>query len=92
MTTAQAPQPLVQRWTNYIHALNKHEEGHKQFAYAAAAEVRKRVKNLMPEPTCEALRASVNRTADNVVKEFRRKETEYDRGTDYGATQGARFF
>ena len=90
--TAQVPPALGQRWTNYLHALNKHEEGHKQFAHATAAEIRKRVKALKPEPTCDALSASINSTAENVVKEFRRKETDYDRTTDHGATQGARFF
>lgn len=90
-SAAQAPPALVQRWTNYLNALNKHEEGHKQIAYAAAAEIRKRVKALKPQPTCEALTASLNSTADKVVKEFRQKETDYDRTTDYGTTQGARF-
>lgn len=86
-----APQALARRWESYLAALKVHEEGHKQIALAAAAEIQKRVKALKPAPECDALSASVNNTARDVIAEYRQKEIEYDRKTDHGATQGARF-
>ena len=82
---------LTQQWERYLTALRSHEEGHKQIALAAVAEIRRRVKALKSEATCEALSALLNRTAKSVIAEYRQKEVEYDRNTDHGATQGARF-
>ena len=88
---ASASPILTERWESYMTALKRHEEGHKQIALAAASEVRRRVKSLKPEATCEAYSASLNSAAKGVIAEFREKEIEYDRKTDHGATQGARF-
>jgi predicted secreted Zn-dependent protease len=86
-----APRVLTQGWDRYVTALKAHEEGHKQIALAAAAEIQKRVKALKTEPTCEAMSALLNGTARSVITEYRQKEIDYDRKTDHGATQGARF-
>jgi len=91
--TPRAPtsQALSQEWERYLTALKAHEEGHKQIGLAVAAEIQRRVKALKPEPTCEAMSALLNSTAKNVIAEYRQKEIDYDRKTEHGATQGARF-
>jgi predicted secreted Zn-dependent protease len=88
---SSAPQALAERWEGYLTALKTHEEGHKQIALAAAAEIQRRVKALKSEPTCEALSTSMTSTAQAVLAEYRQKEIEYDRTTQHGAAQGARF-
>src|SRR5262245_14541218 len=63
---APAAEALTQRWESYLTALKIHEEGHKQIALAAAAEIQRRVKRLKPEPTCEVLSTLLNSTAKSV--------------------------
>jgi predicted secreted Zn-dependent protease len=87
----QAPGPLDQKWARYINALKAHEEGHKQIALSAAAEIRKRVGALGAEPTREAVVTSINTAANQTIAQYRQKEAEYDRKTAHGVTEGARF-
>ena len=91
MPRPAVPELLTQRWESYLTALKTHEDGHKKIALAAVAEIQRRVKMLKPQPTCEDFSELLNGTARSVIAEYRQKEIEYDRQTDHGATQGARF-
>lgn len=88
---SEAPPELAQRWDEYIKALQKHEEGHRALAQMAAAEMRKRVQAVKEAPTCDALAESIKKTANGTLLEYREKEAQYDRKTENGAIQGARF-
>jgi len=80
-----------QAWERYSTALGKHEAGHVHFAFAAANEVHKRIGELGVQSDCDGLKQTINDVGQRVVDDFRRREKEYDRQTQHGATQGARF-
>ena len=79
----------VQSWVRYSQALWKHESGHAQLALAAAAEQHQRVKRLGAEPDCHSLRNRINKVAQEVLGEYRRREQEHDKQTDHGRKEGA---
>ncbi len=89
--TGDVPQPLVNKWDDYMKHLIMHENGHRDMAVEAAAELSRAVAELPPAPTCAALdrevralsRARMNRLSDD--------ERAYDAATNHGYTQGAVF-
>src|ERR1043165_5733333 len=84
--------PEVKRaWERYISELGRHEDGHAQFALAAAAEQRKRIQKLGAERSCDILKNRIDDLARQVLKDYRTKEQAYDARTDHGAKQGAPF-
>ena len=91
VTTDNAAPDLQQRWQNYLKALLKHEDGHRVLAQFAAAEVGKQLRSIKAAPNCDALAESIKTKANATIVEFREKEAQYDRKTEHGAAQGARF-
>ena len=85
-----APQ-LLQQWRSYYAALVKHEDGHKAIGTNAAANIRDAGLKLPPEPLCSELARSVDKMTSEILERYRQREREYDRDTDHGRTQGARF-
>ena len=85
-----APQ-LLQQWRGYYSALVKHEEGHKAIGTNAAAEIRDAGLKLPSAPGCSELARSVDKMTGEILERYRQREREYDRDTDHGRTQGARF-
>jgi len=73
-----------EKWNAYFRALLAHEDGHKRIALAAANELRKRIKDLSSAPTCAELQAALNRTANQVINEFKEREKAYDIRTNHG--------
>ncbi len=88
---AETPADLQTRWQTYLSALEKHEEGHRTLAERAAAEVGRQVRAMGAAQNCEALAQSIKKMGNSIIDEYRRKEAEYDRETQHGVTQGARF-
>lgn len=82
---------LVEKWTAYEEALKRHEQGHKEVALEAAAEIRRRVKEIEPRPTRKELADAVFDVASKVLVEYRKKDLQYDWRTNHGAGQGASF-
>jgi predicted secreted Zn-dependent protease len=68
-----------------------HESGHARNAVAAARKIEAGLTALPPEPTCEALRSKANDLGHALIKEANQADLDYDRATQHGATQGARF-
>jgi len=91
VSSSKAAPDLQQRWQSYLKALLKHEEGHRALAQIAAAEVGKQVRSIKGAPSCDALGESIKTKANATIAEYREKEAQYDRKTEHGATQGARF-
>ena len=89
------PQPcdadLLRRWTQYFIGLMRHEQGHVRLAREASAEINRRLERLPAFPSARDLRATANSTFTNTLKEYQKKEQDYDRETQHGVTQGALF-
>lgn len=86
-----APPALKRRWERYIKNLMMHENGHKDLGIAAAAEIEVAISGMPPERSCEALEAAANALGERTLDSYREIETEYDRETGHGRTQGAVF-
>ena len=68
--------------------MREHEEGHHRLAIAAAEEVRGKLRGRAKASTCQQLRAKLDDTVNEVLREYREKLQDYDRATDYGRAQG----
>jgi len=85
------PAELERHWQRYVRALREHEDGHAAIGEAAAREV---AGQLLRQPTaanCQAARRAADKAAQAVIAEHRLKDPDYDRRTEHGARQGARF-
>lgn len=78
------------QWERYERALKIHEDGHRDIGIGAAREIEKTLRGLTGR-TCPELERDANDTAQRLLEEARERERDYDRMTNYGATQGARF-
>ncbi|MEY2409124.1 MAG: hypothetical protein QOF48_1794 [Verrucomicrobiota bacterium] len=84
-----APLELKRDWARFATALAQHEDGHSRLALAAVAEIHKQVSALGEDSDCDALKKKINDTARRTVDVFRKRDQDYDRNTNHGATQGA---
>jgi len=91
VASSNATPDLQQRWQDYMKALVKHEDGHRVFAQLAASEVGKQLRSIKVAANCDALAESIKTKANATIDEYHEKEAQYDRKTEHGATQGARF-
>jgi predicted secreted Zn-dependent protease len=82
---------LVKAFANYTEKLMVHEKGHAQNAIDAARKIEAGILALPSEPTCDALRTKANDLGHALIKEANQADSDYDRLTRHGATQGARF-
>ncbi len=83
---------LVTNWSRCFVGLIVHEQGHKQLALAAGAELRRRLEALSGYPSRQELATTAERTINDTLDEFRRREVKYDEVTGHGRTQGAIFY
>ena len=88
---SDATPQLLEHWRTYYAALVKHEEGHKAIGTSAAADIRDAGSRLSSEPSCSELAKAVEKMTGEMLERYRQREREYDRDTDHGRTQGARF-
>ncbi len=88
---ADAPPDLRQRWQRYLEALRLHEEGHRDNGVAATSEVQAKLGVLPPRPDCGGFDAEARNVASEIVARYVERDREYDRVTEHGRTQGARF-
>lgn len=89
-TPSRGPTLMV-RWTTYMRALRRHEDGHADYGRRAAEAIRAMARTLRPAPTCEELDAAIRARADEIIDRKAREEEAYDVRTRHGATQGAVF-
>jgi predicted secreted Zn-dependent protease len=80
--------PLITTWERFSEVLREHENGHYRIAISAASDVRRKLRARSRAATCELLKAKLNDTANAVLHEYREKQLDYDRDTDYGRAQG----
>lgn len=77
-------------WARYRQALSLHEDGHRDIGVSAANEIDTALRG-MTAASCAQLAQRANETGYRMLDEARAREREYDRSTNYGATQGAKF-
>jgi len=80
---------LSQRFSTYIAALRRHEQGHVDLAQAAAREIDAGLQRLPPMASCRVLETTANRFAHARLDAARSEERRYDRETGNGRAQGA---
>lgn len=87
---AAAPS-LVEKWDEYMRHLTVHENGHRDMAVAAAAELSRAVAALPPATTCAELDRRVRALCRVRMQKLSEDERGYDETTGHGKTQGAVF-
>lgn len=85
-----ASERLVQTWKRYYTNLLRHEDGHLDLALTGSRELLQAIKEILPEITCRSIEAKADSFAEAIVASVQKKQVEYDRITDHGATQGVR--
>lgn len=81
----------IYKWKYYISALFRHEQGHKEFGVRAAREIESRIMNLSGSNNCQVLSSNAKRVIRTVMQKYKYLEREYDRVTNHGMNNGARF-
>jgi predicted secreted Zn-dependent protease len=74
---------LAANWARYSRSLARHEQGHVDYAVARYPAVVRAIKSA----TC----TTANEAAQAQLTRIRTHDVSYDRSTQHGATQGARF-
>jgi len=86
-----ASERLQRRWREYLTALTTHENGHRQNGLDAAHEIDRGIAALPAQANCGALGAAANALGDEIIRNHKQRDLDYDRATSHGRTQGARF-
>ncbi len=82
---------LVDKWNNYMKNLTVHENGHRDMAVEAVAELTRAVTELSAAPNCSDLDREVRALCRLKMKKLNEDEKAYDVRTKHGLTQGAIF-
>jgi predicted secreted Zn-dependent protease len=80
---------LRERWQNFLNALQKHEDGHKDHGIDAAQEIETKLAGLKPMSGCSEMTRTINTTANSIIRKYQRKDFYYDLLTLHGIIQGA---
>lgn len=89
--TGDAPQPLVDKWDGYMKNLITHENGHRDMAVEAAAELSRAVADLPPAASCAELDREMRALSRERMEKLNADEKNYDETTVHGKKQGAIF-
>ncbi|HYA86826.1 MAG TPA: DUF922 domain-containing protein [Nitrospirota bacterium] len=84
-------QALVAKWNTYMKNLTVHENGHRDMAVEAVAELSRAVADLAPAQNCSDLDREVRVLCRLKLKKLNEDEKAYDVSTKHGLTQGAIF-
>ncbi|MBN1379365.1 MAG: DUF922 domain-containing protein [Gammaproteobacteria bacterium] len=87
----EADDVLHKKWLNYLVALEKHEQGHRNFAVGAATQIERSIEKLSAEKSCDQLGDKANQIGHQTLEKYINLEREYDLKTRHGETQGAVF-
>ena len=88
---ADAPQPLVDKWNDYLKSLMVHESGHRDMAVAEATAFSRAVKELPSGKSCSELDRIVQALSRERMEKLNADSQAYDLATNHGITQGALF-
>ncbi len=82
---------LREKWDRYMQNLVLHEEGHRNLAVTAAADLTRAISQLTPGATCADVDRSVQALSRQYMKKLNEDQKAYDAATVHGAKQGAVF-
>lgn len=82
---------LRERWQNYVQALQKHEDGHRDNGIKAAQEIESVLAGLRPMRSCSEMERVANSTGNDILNAYRKRDLYYDVFTIHGLAQGALF-
>jgi predicted secreted Zn-dependent protease len=82
---------LKEHWNNYYTALIDHENQHKDIAIEMAHEIEEVLNELGATKDCNYLKKTANDTANKVLKDYKRKQNDFDKDTNHGINDGAVF-
>jgi predicted secreted Zn-dependent protease len=88
---SEAQDRVRKHWRDYIAALTAHENGHRNNGLDAAREIDRGIAALPSQPNCGALGAAANALGKEIIRKYNERDLDYDRSTDHGRNQGARF-
>lgn len=86
-----APERVRKRWREFIAALTAHENGHRTNGIDAAREIDRSISALPAQVGCSAVGNTANALGNQIIRKYNERDLDYDRRTDHGRTQGARF-
>jgi predicted secreted Zn-dependent protease len=78
-------------WSRYLAALELHEQGHRRHGVDAAHEIDLAIAAMPSAGSCDALGTNANALGMRILQKYQQRDLDYDRDTNHGATQGARF-
>ncbi len=81
---------LVERWEQFLSAVEAHESEHRRLGLEAAIQVEQRVSGLEARTTCDGLDDAIHTAARGVIDGYRETERRFDEDTRHGKTAGAR--
>jgi predicted secreted Zn-dependent protease len=79
----------VSAWQTYLTHVERHEQGHREIAEAAAADLVQTLEMLPAAGTCDQLAASARAAVTERFARHAELQVAYDEETGHGATQGA---
>lgn len=80
---------LAAKWQDYMAALRKHEDGHRDIGVRAGRRILEMLQQLPAAESCVKAGQAANEAGQKILQSSRDEELEYDRATRHGATQGA---
>jgi predicted secreted Zn-dependent protease len=89
--TADVPGAVKQAFADYTQKLLLHEKGHAQNAIDTARRIDDGIAALRPQHNCSELGRAANRLGYSLIEAANQWDIDYDRRTQHGASQGARF-
>lgn len=79
----------IEVFNKFNSALRQHEINHGNNGLSAAREMDKIFNEIPPQPNCRMLARMVNDIGNSIVQKYAQKDSEYDRLTNNGETEGA---
>jgi len=79
----------IEVFNKFNAALTQHELNHGKNGLSAAREMDKAFSEIPPQQNCRMLSRIVDSIGNSVVQKYAQKDSEYDRQTNNGETEGA---
>ena len=79
----------IEVFNKFNKALTQHELNHGNHGLLAAKEIDETFKNIQAQPNCRQMSRMLNGIGNSIVQKYAQKDSEYDRVTSNGFTEGA---
>jgi predicted secreted Zn-dependent protease len=79
----------IEVFNKFNKALTQHELNHGNHGLSAAREIDKTFQRAQAQPNCHQMSRMLNSIGNTIVRKYAQKDSEYDRTTSNGFTEGA---